>query len=93
MSPVFLITLLLIAAIAYTIYRKERRHGATTERELYAARPRSLFPESGEIGSDPANPRALAEAAGADARSALVERASRGDLGALDEAFQLGGAG
>jgi hypothetical protein len=87
-SPVFLITLLLIAAIAYTIYRKERQYGATQERELYPATPRSLFPEGGEDVR--ADARQLAEAPEAAARSALVERAARGDLTALAEAQRLG---
>jgi hypothetical protein len=83
-SPVFLITLLLLAAIAYTIYRKERQYGATPERELYHASPRSLFPESDEVGR--ADSRSLAESAEAEARSALIERAVSGDLTALVEA-------
>jgi hypothetical protein len=89
-SPVFLITLLLLAAIAYTIYRKQRQYDATPERELYPASPRSLFPEVGEDARE--SPRALAESSAADARAALVERAGRGDLDALAEARQLGGA-
>lgn len=92
MSPVFLITLLLIAAIAYTIYRKERQYGTTPERELHAAHPRSLFPESDEGDDARANRLALAESSEAPARSALLERASRGELSALDEASRLGGA-
>ena len=90
MSPVFLITLLLIAAIAYTIYRKERQYGATQERELYPASPRSLFPEAGEAGR--ADSSTLAEPSESEARSALLERASRGELSALAEARRLGGA-
>ena len=81
MSPVFLITLLLIAAIAYTIYRKERQHGATPERELPAATPRSLFPEGVEVGR--ADSHTLAAASDAETRSALLERAAHGDLTAL----------
>jgi hypothetical protein len=89
-SPVFLITLLLLAAIAYTIYRKERQYGATRERELYPANPRSLFPEAGEAGR--AEATTLAGAPESEARFALLERASRGELSALAEARRLGGA-
>jgi hypothetical protein len=89
-SPVFLITLLLLAAIAYTIYRKQRQYGATPERELYPAPPRSLFPEGGEAAPDA--PPAPARRSETDARAALVERASRGDLDALAEARRGGGA-
>jgi hypothetical protein len=87
-SPVFLITLLLLAAIAYTIYRKERQYGATPERELYHASPRSLFPEGEEVGR--ADSLALAESAEAEARSALIERALSGDLTTLVEARSKG---
>jgi hypothetical protein len=90
-SPVFLITLLLLAAIAYTIYRKQRQYDATPERELYPATPRSLFPEGGEAA--PADSRPLAGSSEAEARAALAERASRGDFDALAEAQRLGGAG
>ncbi|HVG31074.1 MAG TPA: hypothetical protein VM864_15290 [Pyrinomonadaceae bacterium] len=91
MSPVFLITLLLIAAIAYTIYRKERQHGATQERELYPPSPRSLFPEGEEVGRADSAHR-LAAAPEAARRGALLERAGGGDVSALAEAQQLGGA-
>lgn len=90
MSPVFLITLLLLVAIAYTIYRKERKYGATAERELYPASPRSLFPEGGEVGrADSLTPAAASES---ETRTALLARAARGDLTALAET-QGGNAG
>jgi hypothetical protein len=82
-SFVFFITLFFLAAIAYTIYRKQQ-HASGSVYELRAARPRTLF---GEVGaSDQQEAAEESFAPQDDERASLLARAGRGDLTALMDA-------
>lgn len=87
MSVLFIVTVLLLAAVAYRIFRKQQElNSYRAERELYASEPRSLFAH----GHDPAEAARLSaeEAArsAAELRSSLLTRAAGGDYTALADA-------
>jgi hypothetical protein len=87
-SAVFIITLVLLAAIAYTIYRKQQPDAAHGY-EFPPMRPPRLFGENPatEI-ANPAQP-ALDEQAEAGQRATLLARAAQGDHEALTDAARL----
>jgi hypothetical protein len=87
-SFVFFITLLLLAAIAYTIYRKQQ-HASGSDYELRAAPPRTLF---GEVGASDQETAAESAAARDDERASLFARSGQGDLSALTDAHATGDA-
>jgi hypothetical protein len=104
-SLVFITTLVLLAAIAYTIYRRQRRRDYDTDYELPPPARQALFGEGGahepensapgerELSALPAHGEgsdAGARAALLNERAALLERAARGDLAALPDARRLG---
>lgn len=93
MSPVFITTLVLLAAITYTIYRTQRRRHHDSHYELRGPAPRPLFAEHGAHEhaalEEQSSPPARDEGSAADARAALLGRAARGDLAALSDAGQL----
>lgn len=99
MSPVFIITLVLLAAIAYTIYHKQRQYDDGPPYELRGAEPRTLFAarDADEPEHDAqdeqgraALPAPAEGSAAVPARAALLERAAQGDLDALADARRLG---
>ena len=93
MSLLFIATVLLLAAVAYRIFRKQQElNSYRAERELYPSRPRSLFdqtPDRAEAESRSAEERA---GAAAELRSSLLTRAAEGDYTALADAARAGGA-
>lgn len=90
MSPVFIITLVLLAAIAYTIYRKQRRHFSDSDYELRPAPQRTLFPERDTDEHEQHALPAHQEESATNSRAALLERAARGDLSVLVDARRHG---
>lgn len=88
MSAVFIITLVLLAAIAYTIYRKQQPDAAHGY-ELPPTLPRNLFGANPahEIGN--AAQRTHDEQARAEQRATLLARAAQGDCEALADAARL----
>ncbi|MDT7602241.1 MAG: hypothetical protein QOF61_238 [Acidobacteriota bacterium] len=84
MSAVFFITLFLLAAIAYTIYRQQQRQASVYDYELRAAHPRSLF-SAGDADEEAAATGILAAPA-AERRATLLRRAAEGDCTALADA-------
>lgn len=92
MSALFIITVALLAAIAYTIYRKQQQH-AGADFELTPSRPRGLFEESAG-GERPSAARFSGDEEAlksADARAGLLVRAGQGDCGALVDAAEVHG--
>lgn len=87
MSVLFIVTVLLLAAVAYRIFRKQQElNSYRAERELYASQPRSLFeqtPDLAEAERLSAEERACAAAA---LRASLLTRAAGGDYTALADA-------
>lgn len=88
MSAVFIITLVLLAGIAYTIYRRQQRHASGSDDELYAALPRPLFATHDAEESARQTLLALAETKEHDSRHAMLERAAQGDLSSLTNSQQ-----
>jgi hypothetical protein len=87
-SALFIITVVFIAAIAYTIYRKQRQL-AVTYPELPPPPPRGLFGGRAADGRQ-ALPAQVADVQGAATeREALLARATAGDLDALGDAATL----
>jgi len=87
LSVLFIVTVLLLAAVAYRIFRKQQElHSYRAERELRPAAPRSLFDQT----PDPAEAARLSaedEARAADElRASLLTRAAEGDYTALADA-------
>jgi hypothetical protein len=89
-SAVFIITLVLLSGIAYTIYRKQRRHAPGSDRELYAVAPRALFAPDEARESDQDEPPASNATTEAERRDVLLARATQGDLSALLDAQASG---
>ena len=90
MSALFIVTVLLLAAVAYRIFRKQQElNSYRAGRELYASEPRSIFdqtPDSAEaerVAAEGSNARATAEL-----RASLLTRASDGDYTALADAHR-----
>ena len=90
MSALFIITVVLLAAIAYTIYRKQQQQ-AGIHYELPPPRPRGLFGDSRADETRPAALPAADEHAVAVEKAALLARAAEGDFGALADARRLRG--
>lgn len=87
MSVLFIVTVLLLAAVAYRIFRKQQElNSYRAERELYQSPPPSLFDQP----PDRAEAERLSAAEGARAaselRSSLLTRAAGGDYTALADA-------
>ena len=91
MSVLFIITLALLAAIAYTIYRRQQSY-THDARELEPVRGRSLFVEEGWSAQPPAL-HAQTETGGEAERAALLARAAAGDESTLAEARRLNDPG
>ena len=93
MSVLFIVTVLLLAAVAYRIYRKQQElNSYRAERELYAHEPRSLFeqtPDQAEAERLSAEDEARAAA---ELRSTLLTRTAEGDYTALADAARTGDA-
>lgn len=93
MSAVFIITLIFLAAVAYTLYRKQQElNSYRADNELGPVRPRSLFEDSPETAAR-VPPRQLPEESGrAEAeqqqqrRGQMLARAREGDYATLAEA-------
>ena len=89
MSAVFIITLIFLAAIAYSLYRKQQELGSYhADKELGPVRPRSLFEDSPEAV---ARLRQLPEElsrAGDERRAGMLARAAEGDYAVLAEAHR-----
>ena len=87
MSVLFIVTLVLLAAVAYRIFRKQQESSSyRAGRELYPSEPRSLFdqtPDPAEAARLSAEDRARAAA---ELRSSLLTRAAVGDYTALADA-------
>ncbi|MFN2595898.1 MAG: hypothetical protein ABR563_01775 [Pyrinomonadaceae bacterium] len=90
MSLVFLITLALLAAIVYTIYRTSR-DGEARGYELPPPQPspHSLFDEAHAEEARGAAAQEAQKKTDEAARGALLARAAQGDFGALNEAASL----
>jgi hypothetical protein len=90
-SAVFIITLVLLAAIAYSIYRKQRELGSyRTDAELGPVRPRSLFDDSPEaVARLRQLPEELSRAE-SERRAAMLARAREGDYTVLADAHRAG---
>lgn len=93
MSAVFIITLVLLAAVAYTIYRKQQAlNHYRNDSELGPPRPSSLFEDSPEAV---ARLRQLPEEMGraeAERRAAMLARAREGDYTVLADAHRANDA-
>lgn len=93
MSAVFIITLICLAGIAYSLYRKQQElNSYRADNELGPVRPRSLFDDSPE---SVARLRQLPEElsrADAERRAQMLARAAAGDYKALAEAHRTGDA-
>lgn len=87
MSVLFIVTVLLLAAVAYRIFRKQQElNSYRAERELYPHQPRSLFdrpPDAAEAESESAADGARSAA---ELRASLLTRAREGDYTALADA-------
>lgn len=88
MSAVFIITLVLLAAIAYTIYRKQQPDAAHGY-ELPPTLPRNLFGANPAPETNDAAQRTHDEQARAEQRATLLARAAEGDCEALTDAARL----
>jgi hypothetical protein len=95
LSDLFIVTLVLLAAVAYRIFRKQQElNSYRAERELYPSQPRSLFDQT----PDAAEARRLSAAPAAtepshdreEFRLTLLARAAAGDLTALADAHRDG---
>lgn len=98
MSVLFIVTLVLLAAVAYRIFRKQQElNSYRAERELYPSQPRSLFDQAPEAEEARrlAAARALTESARDpdEFRITLLARAAGGDMTALAEAHRGGDPG
>jgi hypothetical protein len=87
LSALFIVTVLLLAAVAYRIFRKQQElNSYRAERELYASEPRRLFDQR----RDPAEAERLSAEdrarAAAELSASLLTRASQGDYTALSDA-------
>lgn len=91
MSVLFIVTVLLLAAVAYRIFRKQQElNSYRAERELYPSQPRSLFdqtPDTGEVERQAAED--VARVAD-ELRTSLLTRAAEGDYTALADATRAG---
>jgi hypothetical protein len=89
-SFVFIITLFLLAAIAYTIYRKQQQHATVSDYELSPMRPRPLFDAS--VEDDRTSVPVDSIPAETDSRARLLARAALGDYTSLADARRTGDA-
>lgn len=89
MSAVFIITLVFLAAIAYSLYRKQQElNSYRTDNELGPVRPRSLFEDSPEsVARLRQLPEELSRAE-AERRARMLARAEAGDYAVLAEAHR-----
>lgn len=91
LSLLFIVTVVLLAAVAYRIFRKQQElYSYRVERELYRAQPPSLFDQTPDA-AEAERLSAGEEARGADERrAALLTRAREGDYTALADAHRAG---
>lgn len=91
MSVVFIITLIFLAGIAYSIYRKQQQLSSyRADNELGPVRPRSLFEDSPEAVARLRQLPAELGRAESERRDAMLARARAGDYAALAEARRAG---
>ena len=87
MSALFIVTLVLLAAVAYRIFRKQQELDSyRAERELFASQPRSLFDQPPDRAEAERLSAEEGARAAAELRSALLTRAAEGDYTALADA-------
>ena len=93
MSAVFIITLIFLAAVAYTLYRKQQElNSFRADNELGPVRPRSLFEDGPGSAARPPHQlpgesgRAEAEQQKQQRRGQMLARAREGDYTILAEA-------
>jgi hypothetical protein len=87
-SAVFIITLVLLAAIAYTIYRKQRQDAAHAF-EIPPSPPRNLFGASRAEETFDTAQHATGELTEAAQSATLLARAAQGEYEALADAARL----
>lgn len=91
MSVLFIVTVLLLAAVAYRIFRKQQElNSYRAERELYPSQPRSLFEQTPDTAEAERQSAEDATRAAAELRSSLLTRAAEGDYTALADAARAG---
>jgi hypothetical protein len=87
LSVLFIVTLVLLAAVAYRIFRKQQElNSYRAERELYRSEPRSLFDQTPDTGEAERLSAEDAARAAAELRTSLLTRATEGDYTALADA-------
>jgi len=87
LSVLFIVTLVLLAAVAYRIFRKQQElNSYRAERELYRSEPRSLFDQTPDAAEAERLSAEDAARAAAELRASLLTRAREGDYTALADA-------
>ena len=87
MSVLFIVTLVLLAAVAYRIFRKQQElNSYRAERELHPSEPRSLFDHTPDRAEAERLSAEESARAAAELRASLLTRAAEGDYTALADA-------